>query len=366
MVSPVTLQSVDNLQLAPLGAGDLIDRAIRLYRTHFLTLLRIAALPVVFSAIGGVMGTIGWREVSITSSSVSLAIYVVMICLGVVLSWGGLLFQVIVMGGATRNLITHLLWGAPVTARTTYRNVKMRFWGLVLAAILIGFAFLVVSLVLLAVFYVGFLILVIGGIAMYQILPEWAVWILAVVAFVVLLLLVLALFFFLMGHLAYLPQVMLVEGKGVFDAIGRSFSLARGHVKRLMAMAIFSLMAGYSALMLMIVPLGLYGYVNGINPFAFANAEAPAWYAIGYTVLTQVSSIIIAPIWMLGLSLLYVDQRVRREGYDLEVMAARQLGEMPALRTVSDAVYTPALALHQSDSTLVENTHKGSSVLGLQ
>ena len=30
MVSPVTLQSVDNLQLAPLGAGDLIDRAIRL------------------------------------------------------------------------------------------------------------------------------------------------------------------------------------------------------------------------------------------------------------------------------------------------------------------------------------------------
>ena len=69
---------------------------------------------------------------------------------------------------------------------------------------------------------------------------------------------------------------------------------------------------------------------------------------------------------MLGLSLLYVDQRVRREGYDLEVMAARQLGEMPALRIGSNGVYTPALAIHQSDRTLVENTHKGSSVLGLQ
>ncbi len=32
------------LALAPLGAGDLIDRAVRLYRRHFLTLIRIAAL----------------------------------------------------------------------------------------------------------------------------------------------------------------------------------------------------------------------------------------------------------------------------------------------------------------------------------
>jgi len=32
---------------------------------------------------------------------------------------------------------------------------------------------------------------------------------------------------------------------------------------------------------------------------------------------------------MLGLSLLYVDERVRHEGYDIELMAARQLGELP-------------------------------------
>jgi hypothetical protein len=365
-LAQATLGSENALSLALLGAGDLIDRAIRLYRTHFLTFLRIAALPVVFSAIGSVMATIGWRGLSITSSSISLAIYLVILCVGVVLNLGGVLFQIIIMGGATRNLVTHLLWGAPVTARTTYRNVKMRFWGLVVAAVLIAIAFGVVSFVLFFVFYFALIILVIGVVALTQILPGWAVVILATVASVALVLLMLALFFFLMGHLAYVPQVMLVEGKGVFDAIGRSFSLARGHVKRLMGMAIFSVMAGYSALMIMIVPLGLYGYVNGINPFAFSNAEAPAWYAIGYTVLTQVSSIIIAPIWMLGLSLLYVDQRVRREGYDLEVMAARQLGEMPALRTVTDAIYTPALALHQSDRTFVESAHRGNSVLGLQ
>ena len=44
--------SSSELALAPLGAGDLIDRAVRLYRQHFLTLIRIAAPPVLLSAQG--------------------------------------------------------------------------------------------------------------------------------------------------------------------------------------------------------------------------------------------------------------------------------------------------------------------------
>ena len=36
---------VNQLPLAPLGAGDLIDRAVRLYRQHLFTLIRIAAPP---------------------------------------------------------------------------------------------------------------------------------------------------------------------------------------------------------------------------------------------------------------------------------------------------------------------------------
>ena len=38
---------------------------------------------------------------------------------------------------------------------------------------------------------------------------------------------------------------------------------------------------------------------------------------------------------MLGLSLLYVDERVRHEGYDIELMAARQLGEVPDINVTS-------------------------------
>src|SRR5437879_13532212 len=66
------------LALAPLGAGDLIDRAVRLYRRHFLTLIRIAAPPVLVSALGWTLTTIAFRGMSITSSNTRLTLYVLM------------------------------------------------------------------------------------------------------------------------------------------------------------------------------------------------------------------------------------------------------------------------------------------------
>ena len=96
-----------------------------------------------------------------------------------------------------------------------------------------------------------------------------------------------------------------------------------------MAMTLFVVFTFYSALMILLIPLGWYGYVNGVDPSPWSAAEWPAWYAIGNGVLEPLSRILLAPIWILGLSLLYVDERVRHEGYDIELMASRQLGPVP-------------------------------------
>src|ERR1041385_9037558 len=136
---------------------------------------------------------------------------------------------------------------------------------------------------------------------------------------------------------------MLVEGKGVLEAVARSFSLARGNVRRLMATTLFTTFATNSALMILLIPLSWFGYLNGVDPMN--AAQWPAWYAIAYSVLGPLSSILLTPVWMLGLSLLYVDERVRHEGYDIELMAARQLGELPDVN-VSSPLGT---ALHSLD-----------------
>jgi hypothetical protein len=93
--------------------------------------------------------------------------------------------------------------------------------------------------------------------------------------------------------------------------------------------------------MLLMIPLGWYGYLNGVDLSPFGT-NSPAWYVIAYEVILQCSHIMLAPIWMLCLSLLYVDERVRHEGYDIELLAARQLPEMPQLAGVVSP-FAPAL-----------------------
>lgn len=136
-----------------------------------------------------------------------------------------------------------------------------------------------------------------------------------------------------MGRVAYVPQVMLVEGKGVVEAVGRSIALARGNVRRLMAMTLFTTFGSTSALGILSMAIGFLGWLGGVNPFQ--PAEWPAWFAIANSILGPLSAILLTPVWMLGLSLLYVDERVRHEGYDIELMAARQLGEVPDINVTS-------------------------------
>ncbi|HEX8456133.1 MAG TPA: hypothetical protein VF656_02330 [Pyrinomonadaceae bacterium] len=336
--------AASRLSLSPLGAGDLIDRTIRLYRRHFMTLIRTAAPPVVGSATGSVLWTVSMRAIPATASGGRLVLYVGMAVVGWLLMMTGSFFFLLVMGGASRNLVMNLLWNEPVAVRTIYRSVRARFWGLVGALFMIGIFAWIVG-VCIAFVWVLAVALVVGGAVAIGGGPLLLGGILGTVLFILLTLGALFLFFFVVGRAAYVPQVMLVEGRGVFDAIGRSITLSRGNVRRLTAMFLFTTFATYSALMLFIIPLGWYGYLQGVNPFSMNETEWPVWYAIGYQVLTQASSILLAPVWMLGLSLLYVDERVRHEGYDIELLAAQRLGEMPLLPGGGFAPLAPAISV---------------------
>lgn len=329
-MSPV---SFSQLSLAPLGAGDLIDRAVRLYRRHFFVLARIGAPPVIVAAAGSVLATLSLRQFTTTTSDASLALFVGLTIVGVIVFVAGYVFSLIVMGGATRNLVMHLLWDEPVSARTTYSAVRARFWGLLAATLLMMFmgGFAIFLTFLLWEIVVGFVIF--GSLMFAQVAPTWFSVVIGVIGGVATAILALWLLFFLLGRVAYVPQAMLVEGKGVLEAFGRSFSLAKGSVRRLMAMAVFSTFAVYSAWLILYAPLLWLGYIIGLSPLN--QTDWPAWYVISYNVVWQVSQILLAPIWMLGLSLLYLDERVRHEGYDVELMAARQLPPMPNLAVAS-------------------------------
>lgn len=355
--------SANDLHLVPLGAGDLIDRAVRLYRRHLFTLMRIAAPPVVVSAIGWVMWTIATRQLFSTPDTATLVFYVLLIIVALALIAGGHILGLIVMGGASRNLVTHLLWNEPVLARTTYAAVRSRFWSLLGATMLVvmwlGLAMMVAST---AGYFIAVFIVVVV-VFLTQVAPVWMSVIVGIAGGVVALVVSLWLFFFMAGKVAYVPQVLLVEGKRVFESISRSFSLAKGNVRRLMAMTFFITFATYSALMILVVPLGWYGYLNGVSPEPWNATQWPVWYAIGYSVLEPLSSILLAPVWMLGMSLLYVDERVRHEGYDIELMASQKLDPMPQIDVTSP--FAPAISTVPNRLPLQRPMPSGN-VLGLR
>ncbi|MFN2492142.1 MAG: hypothetical protein ABR501_04575 [Pyrinomonadaceae bacterium] len=331
----VTSSSSNTLHLLPLGAGDLIDRAVRLYRRHLSVLIRIAAPPVFVTAIGSVLWTIAWRGFFGTSSEQLFVLYVLMSVGGFVLIVGGHILSLIVMGGASRNLVTHLLWNEPVLARTTYAAVRSRFWSLLGATIIMMLWLGVAGAVAFFGWYVVVAFVSVGAIVLARWAPVWLTAIVGVVGFLAASAVALWLFFFMAGKVVYVPQVMLVEGKRVFESVSRSFSLAKGNVRRLMAMTFFITFATYSALMILVIPLAASAWMNGITLSPFSAAEWPIWYSIFYSVLEPLSSILLAPVWMLGFSLLYVDERVRHEGYDIELMASQRLGAMPRLNVAS-------------------------------
>src|SRR5689334_5299715 len=121
---------VSQLPLAPLGAGDLIDRAVRLYRRHLFVLIRTAAPPVIIAAAGWIVFWIYTRKIFSTPDTADLFLYIMLSLVSFGVTLGGYLFTLVVMGGATRTLVAHLLRNEPVTARATYAAVRTRFWGL--------------------------------------------------------------------------------------------------------------------------------------------------------------------------------------------------------------------------------------------
>lgn len=336
-----------NLSVAPLGAGDLIDRAVRFYRKYFWTFILIASPPVIVGTVVSVGWTLVGRQIfSIGADrySAEATFYYIFLWLGNAAIWlTETIATLVVMGGTSRNFVRHILFGEAIAFRETYQNTAKRLGGLIFASSLIT---ILLSSIGAAIFYFGVVIafLVIAFIvwAVGTVIPVLA-FILSVIVGLAVAFAAVWLFFLAASRLAYVPQVMLVEGQSVFSAIGRSASLAGGSVKRLAALFTFSTVATYSALAILYVPLAWYGSANGVSLMGLDADIIPAWYEIAYNLIWQISLILLSPVWMVGLCLLYVDERVRAEGYDIELMAAARLGDIPSVPETYINPLQPAL-----------------------
>jgi len=279
-------------QLRPLGVGEILDVGIKIYMRNALTLFKIvvfvvlpaqilvnlaeiSALPsnvTLESGSGGGVSPFGGTIVQDgTISHHQLAVFLV----GFI---GAFLIQFVAarfaQAGCFRAVADAYL-GEEVGWRSSLGYALRRLPAIVALSILFG---IIVGL--------ATLLCIIPGIYLY-------------VAF------------------AVAVPVLLVEGAGPFRSLGRSRELVRGRWWATLGVSVVSLV------LVSIVSLTISGLVVGV---AFA---APARNTVSGFILNTLSatlgSMIATPAAAAFITVLYIDLRVRKEGFDL-LLLARRLG----------------------------------------
>jgi hypothetical protein len=105
---------------------------------------------------------------------------------------------------------------------------------------------------------------------------------------------------------------LLSEGIGPVAAFGRSFRLVRGRWWPTFG----TLLVMY---LLVVVISGILGALFGATLIAAVDSEAVA--AVFYTIINTLSSLITLPLMASVLTVVYFDLRVRKEGFDLQLLA---------------------------------------------
>jgi len=274
-------------RLRPLGLGDIFDEGFDLYKRNFVFLLLVAAITVVPLDIG--LAFAGPRLFpaifdlfGITANSDGFWIWLVVGLSKLMLFFPLLLLAVAPLAAASAGRYL----GQEMTVWTVYRAWLRRLPGLLLALLLVGTA-LTLGLCFCGVF-----------------------WLVPAV-----------LFFFTLHAFA-------VEGKGPGKALGRSRGLVGGHGGRvfncLFLLALISWVIGLGVTfplaylvdnVLHLTPgaQSLYGGASGVGQSAEQQAV---------TLISQgLAHLVLIPFLVCVVTVLYYDLRIRKEGFDIELLA---------------------------------------------
>src|SRR4030095_5715141 len=83
-------------------------------------------------------------------------------------------------------------------------------------------------------------------------------------------------------------------------------------------MFLFTYFVSLSLLAALAMPIGILLYQSNLLS---ADAITSPTVSILYTSLNQLSTLLCLPIWIVSFTLLYFDSRVRKEAYDLDLIA---------------------------------------------
>lgn len=306
--------------LEPLSTGDIIDRSVRIYRRNLRGLLATVSGPFVLGAGAWLMMTFGLNSLSYAETSGTPPIAAVfMIVIGFALNLAYAYLMVLAVAALSRAVGDHVMLGRPISFKASLDAIRGRIGTLTIAALLLGVAAMIIGAATVAVFFVALMLIGFLGIAIGAMhFPEWLAGLLVVVimlaAFGAVLFVILPL---MLSRIVFIPQVIMIEGCSVGDALTRSFSLGAKNWNRVLAILLFTYFSSLSLAGSVMVPILLVLWLTGYLAFDRESFDAVTGG------VNQFSSFMVVPVWAISYTLLYFDSRVRKEGYDVDLLVRR-------------------------------------------
>ena len=320
-------------ELRPLSLGEVLDRTFAMYRSRFWLFAGIATIAALVNVVGqaislatahklarsGVFAPAQTPMAAVlnlrTMGTAHLGTYVV-----------GLIFFLVtaVTQAATALALTHTYLGRPVDVKMAlgtvaprwYRWIAIQLWkqGSLLwvpvaagipGLVLIGYGARADNSVLVGIGGLLFSLAVLGG--------------------------------FPVGVILYLRNALAIpaavtEGLTVRPAMRRSKILAAGSKGRIFTVGLVAV-ALLEVVAVLQTPVGLLMVFSPSQEHYLARGIALLITFVGHTVVSPVSEI--------GMTLLYFDQRVRKEALDLELLLESARGNAPAPGQTGNAMVSP-------------------------
>jgi hypothetical protein len=279
---------MNGVTLRPLSMGEMLDHAFGLFRQLFVPLVVVqvitSSLPLLLNLYSAASET--------TSTLRSLGTYLVAFVLGSLAS------------AATAYIISENYLGRPLGAGDALRRAIPRIGDVMLLSLGVGFVVIIAALPALLVIGAGSAFAALGG-------TGGATG--AVGGGLLLILVGLALLvipFAVFSGLSIATPSLVLEHVSAGRAMSRSWQLTKGFRLRIIGLL-------FVVMVIVLIPMFALGILGGM----FGTGESRSMTVL-FTAIIGVVSLIITPLLYCVLTLLYYDLRVRKEGYDLEVLAS--------------------------------------------
>jgi hypothetical protein len=302
--------------LRPSTLGEILDRTAQLYRRNFWMFAGVAALPVgAMFAIGAIaVAVITAVGVAVRTTNSSSPVAIGFVALAVVLVVMPLYIAAAVFSYAGLTEAAEKVHrGEKMTIRGVLKSVRPWFWRYLWFLILQG---IVTALVpgAIAGAVIGLLLFLIPGAgAAAGVAIGFVIFVIAVGALGVIVWRVL-------GYSIGLP-VCVVEKKPAWESLKRAWELSKGTRGRIFVMILLIVALSIAASLIAAIPFLIIVAVNtSVGNGAAYSSTAFVIAEIVRVVGDFILQVLIAPISAIALVLFYYDQRIRKEGFDIEWM----------------------------------------------